>query len=120
MNRYEFCRKFAEVNDITISQSTWICESVFDLLSKMIVEEERVYIKGLGTFKKKRYASRRVCDIRNYDSGKTIDVPAQTRIIFAPYYETIDAVYPMGGDESDNCQEDSSEIGEEQSVETQK
>ncbi len=91
MNRTEFCRKFAEINNITITQSNWFCEAVFDLLAKSILEEDRVYIKGLGTFKRKIGLPRRMGSL--WEPGGIVEIPSKVRVSFTPSFDANEPEY---------------------------
>lgn len=82
LNRKEFCELYAHTYNAKKGKSKEICENVFDLLSQCIKECDRVYIKGLGTFKKKMTSPRRIGDIVN---GGTMDLPAREKIVFEPF-----------------------------------
>ena len=82
MNRKDFYRQFAAENDISHMKSKDICVAMFDLLFRCINEEERVYIKGFGTFKKKMMKEHLVS---NFHGGDPILIPAREKIMFEPY-----------------------------------
>ena len=82
MNRTDFYKMYAKEVDISQLSSKEICVTVFDLLFRCINEHDRVYIKGLGTFKKKASKERR---IGNLHGDEPIVIPAGERIIFEPY-----------------------------------
>lgn len=50
MNRHDFSVEYAKRAGITQEASAKTCEEVFDLLFDCIGSNDRVYIKGLGTF----------------------------------------------------------------------
>ena len=79
MNRREFWVKYAQENGISQAKAERICKSVFDLLAKSIATEDRVYIAGLGTFKKKKIKAHRIQDVR---TREFIEVPEKEKIIF--------------------------------------
>lgn len=79
MNRREFWVKYAQENGISQAKAEQICKSVFGLLAESIVTEDRVYIAGLGTFKKKKIKSHRIQDVR---TREFIEVPEKEKIIF--------------------------------------
>ena len=83
MNRTDFYRGFAEEYDTKIYEAKDLCFAVFEYLSKCINENDRVYIKGLGTFKKKTTKPHRVGSFAN--AGETIVIPPQEKIIFEPF-----------------------------------
>lgn len=79
MNRREFWVKYAQVNKISQAKAEQICKAVFSLLAECVTTEDRVYISGFGTFKKKRIAARRIKDI---NSGEIIEIPEKEKIVF--------------------------------------
>ena len=82
MNRTDFFKQFAVENDISQMKAKDTCLAVFDLLSRCINEEERVYIKGLGTFKKRMAKERRV---GNFYGDEAVVIPACEKIVFEPF-----------------------------------
>lgn len=80
MNKTDFCREFSTRNNVTFENGTKICCEVFDFLTECLATESRVYIHGLGTFKKKTTAERKVGDLHNGGALKTI--PAKTKVTF--------------------------------------
>lgn len=80
MNRSEFCVKYAKENNISQASAERICESVLDLLSRSIANEERVYIMGLGTFKKKMTKPHRIGSL----NGGVVELPPKEKIVFIP------------------------------------
>ena len=89
MNREEFYRLFAKEYDTTLIKSRKYCYEVFTLLSKCIREKERVYIKGLGTFKKKKTAAHR---IGNLTGEGSMVIPPSEKIVFDLYSGEFDEI----------------------------
>ena len=85
MNRTDFYKMFAAENGANQIASKNTCIAVFDLLARCIKDNDRVYIKGLGTFKKKALKERRV---GNFKGGEALLIPAGEKIIFEPYTGT--------------------------------
>ena len=79
MNRREFWIQYARKNGISQAKAKQICKSVFELLAESIVAEDRVYISGLGTFKKKTIKSHRIKDV---NTGEMIELPEKEKIVF--------------------------------------
>ena len=79
MNRREFWVKYAQKNDISQAKAEQICKSVFSLLAESITAEDRVYIAGLGTFKKKTIKAHRIKDV---NTGNMIELPEKEKIVF--------------------------------------
>lgn len=82
MNRTDFYKLFAAENNVSQMKSKDVCIAVFDLLARCINENERVYIKGLGTFKKKTVKERRV---GNFYGDEALIIPACEKIVFEPF-----------------------------------
>lgn len=53
MNRREFVEAYAKKYHRTKTLSKAVCKEIFEFLHECIVENERIYLKGLGTFKRK-------------------------------------------------------------------
>ena len=87
MNRTDFYKLFASENGASQAASKETCIAVFDLLARCVKEHDRVYIKGLGTFRKKILKERRV---GNFKGGEALVIPASEKIIFEPYNGTSD------------------------------
>ena len=79
MTREEFVRAYAERYETTIRASREACYNVFEFLSEKIATEPKVYIIGLGTFKKRKYKAKR---IRNVNTGEYSMVPETEKIVF--------------------------------------
>lgn len=87
MNRTDFYKRFADEYDKSQKFSKETCIAVFGLLSRCIDENDRVYIKGLGTFKKKAYKEHKIA---NPHSGEPMIIPAGERIVFEPFNGSTD------------------------------
>ena len=87
MNKTEFARSFAEAYDAKIGESYATCSAMFNHLAKCIRENDRVYIKGLGTFKKKKHKGFTTKDI---STGNTIEIPDRDKIVFEIYHGDLD------------------------------
>lgn len=82
MNRTDFYKRFAAENGASQTDAKETCIAVFDLLARCINENDRVYIKGLGTFKKKALKERRV---GNFYGDEALVIPASEKIVFEPF-----------------------------------
>lgn len=82
MNRTDFYKLYAAETGTSQAKSKDICIAVFDLLSRCIEENDRVYIKGFGTFRKKILKEHRV---GNFKGGEAIVIPAMEKVIFESY-----------------------------------
>ena len=79
MNRREFWIKYAHEYGVSQEKAEQICKSVFNLLAETIVVEDRLYVSGLGTFKKKKLKGRRMRDV---NTGEIIEIPEKEKIVF--------------------------------------
>lgn len=79
MNKTEFFRLLAKETGMTIEKSKFACDAVFDLLLRCIKENDRVYIKGFGTFKKKTFKEHKIGNVR---TGKAHLIPPREKIVF--------------------------------------
>lgn len=89
MNRPEFLQAFADERAKSLRikkyQAKDICKAVLDFLAEKIESEDRVYLYGLGTFKKVTKSAHRIGDVNN--PGKTMIVPERTRTVFSKMNE---------------------------------
>ena len=79
MNKTDFCERFAKEAGVKKGVANEMCAAVFDLLAVCIKENDKVYIRGLGTFKKITKKAHRIGDIRN---GGSIEIPATEKVVF--------------------------------------
>lgn len=88
MNRADFYKEFVEYwnsqcdenkDRLNQTKSKEICSAVFDYLASCIKGNDRVYIKGLGTFKKKMYKEHRIGRVTD---GAEAIVPAYEKVVF--------------------------------------
>lgn len=87
MNRADFIELYAQRNHITKKKATEACAAVFDLMAEIIAEmglEDRFYIYGLGTFKRKKLAARTV---EYFGTDYTMELPESSKVIFIPSAE---------------------------------
>lgn len=81
MNRHDFSVEYAKRAGITQEASAKTCEEVFDLLFDCIGSNDRVYIKGLGTF---THVTKKPHKVGDFGRG-TITIPEREGIKFLPY-----------------------------------
>lgn len=80
MNRKEFCDAYAKtVGSKKVKPTKQQCREVLDFLAYCIKNNDRVYIKGLGCFKKKKMSPRRA---GNFYGDEPIEIPACEKIVF--------------------------------------
>lgn len=81
MNKTDFYKRFAVETGMSQRDAKAACFAMFDILAQCINEEDRVYINGFGTFKKKTVPARR---IGNLYGDEPITIPARTKVVFNP------------------------------------
>lgn len=81
MNKSELIKTLAEKNDIHPDEATLIVNTFFDSIKESLVAEERVEIRGFGSFKLKNY---RQYTGRNPKTGETVQVKAKRLPFFRP------------------------------------
>ena len=81
MNREEFCRAYAEEYGTTLKYAREACSTAFDFLARKILEEDRVYILGLGTFKRQQTAPHRIWNVNKKEYTVT---PGSEKVVFKP------------------------------------
>ncbi len=79
MNKFEFISEYSHEYGVTRAMAEQVCDNVFELLSKKIIEEDRVYLFGFGTFRKKK---RKAMKIGNLQGGEALVLPETTKIVF--------------------------------------
>lgn len=84
MNRRDFCWKYADTAHITVSEAERRCNAIFSLLNRCIWDNEKVYIKGLGTFTRSIKKAHR---IGNVNGEGSVIVPDKEVVKFSVYQE---------------------------------
>lgn len=80
LNRKQFSRKLAEEKGLTYQYAETICDAVFDMLYKVLYEEEEdLSIYGFGSFKHRVTKPKQT---RHPGTGEMMTVPARTFIKF--------------------------------------
>lgn len=87
MNRHDFSIEYVKRTGVTQEASAKTCKEIFDLLFDCIGSNDRVYIKGLGTFTHVAKKQRRV---GNFHSSEPINVPEKEDIKFIPFQGSSD------------------------------
>lgn len=80
MNRADLCKEFSEKYGVSMKESETACKNVLDLLAECVDREDRVYICGFGTFKKKTQKTRTIGDL----NGGTKQLPEKEKVVFEP------------------------------------
>lgn len=81
MNKSEFIRHVAEVNDISVKQATAEVERVFSGVASALETGEDVKIVGFGSWEHRTRAAR---SGRNPQTGEAIEIPESATIGFKP------------------------------------
>ena len=89
MNKYEFIAEYSHEYGVTRAEAEQICDTVFELLAKKVIEEDKVYLFGFGTFRKKK---RKAMKIGNLQGGEALVLPETTKIAFDPSKQLEDAL----------------------------
>jgi integration host factor subunit beta len=55
MNKSEFIEALAKEEGLTIKRAEMVINNVFESIEKALIEDERVEIRGMGSFKVKHY-----------------------------------------------------------------
>ncbi len=55
MNKSELIKTLADENALSIDEATLVVNSFFDSIRQALLQEQRVEIRGLGSFKIKQY-----------------------------------------------------------------
>ena len=71
MNKSELIKTLAEENEISVDEATVVVNAFFDSIRKALLENRRVEIRGLGSFKVKEYQG---YSGRNPKTGEVVTV----------------------------------------------
>lgn len=110
MTKDDFYGIFGERVGLSARQAKTICDEVFDTLANVIEDEclgkqGRVYISGLGAFKGKKFAPKKVGNIK--DGEGSIEIPETIRVRFD--------FLPADHEEDDSeCDEPKTELDEQE------
>ncbi|MFO8163819.1 MAG: HU family DNA-binding protein [Thermodesulfobacteriota bacterium] len=74
MNKSQLVEKLAKAEDLTIKTAEDIVNTVFKEMEKSLVQNSRIEIRGLGSFKIKQYDG---YNGRNPKTGKIINVESK-------------------------------------------
>jgi len=55
MNKSEFIEALAKEEGLTIKRAEMVINNIFESIEKALIEDERVEIRGMGSFKVKHY-----------------------------------------------------------------
>ena len=82
MTKQELVRELTYRTNLSNSQALHAVESVIDIISDVLVNQEAIYIRGFGSFKLVQRASRQA---RNIVKGTVVKVPARKQLKFTAY-----------------------------------
>jgi len=71
MNKSELIKTLAEENAISVDEATVVVNTFFDSIRQALLQERRVEIRGLGSFKIKQYQG---YSGRNPKTGEVVSV----------------------------------------------
>lgn len=71
MNKSELIKTLAEENMISVDEATVVVNTFFDSIRQALLQEQRVEIRGLGSFKIKHYQG---YSGRNPKTGEVVSV----------------------------------------------
>jgi Bacterial nucleoid DNA-binding protein len=71
MNKSELIKALADENSLSVDEATLVVNTFFDSIRKALLSQNRVEIRGLGSFKMKEYAG---YSGRNPKTGEVVQV----------------------------------------------
>ena len=71
MNKSELIKTLAEENTISVDEATVVANTFFDSIRQALLQDQRVEIRGLGSFKIKQYQG---YSGRNPKTGEIVSV----------------------------------------------
>lgn len=81
MNKSELIKTLAEQNDMHVDEAALVVNTFFDSIKDSLVGEERVEIRGFGSFKLKDYGG---YTGRNPKTGEVVQVSPKKLPFFRP------------------------------------
>lgn len=79
MNKSDLIKNFAEKADLSVRDAEEFVNLIFNTINKAMTNDERIEIRGFGSFIVKKYKE---YDGRNPKTGEKIKVPAKKLPIF--------------------------------------
>lgn len=79
MNKSELVQKLSEKHNISQDEAEMVVSTFFDSIEQALLDDNRVEIRGFGSFKLKEYAS---YTGRNPKTGETVTVAAKKLPVF--------------------------------------
>ena len=92
MNKSELIKTLAEENTISTDEATIIVNTFFDSIRQALLAEQRVEIRGLGSFKIKEYQG---YSGRNPKTGEEVTIAARRVVTFRPSLKLKAKVSPL-------------------------
>lgn len=100
MNKSDLIEAIVEKGNLPRKRAELVVNLVFDEMTDALVRDERIEIRGFGSFVSKHYRARMG---RNPRTGETIPVPAKRAPVFKVGKELKERVdYPPGEGAADN------------------
>lgn len=81
MRKEDLARLIAKRNGLRIYQATSLLDFIFDAIKKEVSQGGEVMIRGFGVFRAKQ---RKAKSAQNFNTGKTITIPARRLAVFKP------------------------------------
>lgn len=81
MNKSELIKTLAEKNDMHVDEAATVVNAFFESIKNALVDEERVEIRGFGSFKLKDYGG---YTGRNPKTGEVVKVSPKKLPFFRP------------------------------------
>ncbi len=81
MNKSELIKTLAEKNDMHVDEAAMVVNAFFESIKSALVDEERVEIRGFGSFKLKDYGG---YTGRNPKTGEVVKVSPKKLPFFRP------------------------------------
>lgn len=94
MTKADLIEEVARVVEFTRKESEVIVEAIFDSVVKALREDDKIEIRGFGSFRTRQRQARVG---RNPKTGARVDVPAKRIPYFKPSKELKDLVNEEGG-----------------------
>ncbi len=89
MNKSQLIEALAKAENLPIKKAEEVVNTIFDNMEEALINEERVEIRGLGSFKVKHYEGYQG---RNPKTGEIIEVPSKKLPFFKVGKELKDRV----------------------------
>ena len=81
MTKTELIKKISKKHDLPKSRAEIIVNTIFDTMAETLEDDDRIEIRGFGSFVNRKYGTRRG---RNPKTGESIPIPAKK----LPFFKT--------------------------------